>query len=160
MRKRTTVELRADSKGASNVLCQQGFTVLERPVRLFGGGGRVEVYHPERDTEVREHLANERTLLAWVRTGIGLISVGFVVERAGAVAAGSPGGTETALVSEIFGLALVALGCVTLIVGAVQFFRNRLMIAAGVYSAKAGPYMLIVAGSLLVAVAFIVYTVL
>lgn len=127
---------------------------------MFGEGRREEAYHPQRDTEVREHLANERTLLAWVRTGIGLISVGFVVERAGAVAAGSPGGSETALVSEIFGLALVALGCVTLLVGAVQFFRNRLMIAAGVYSAKAGPYMVIVVGSLLVAAAFILYTVL
>ena len=25
-------------------------------------------------TEVREHLANERTLLSWVRTGVSLIS--------------------------------------------------------------------------------------
>ena len=30
-------------------------------------------------TEVREHLANERTLLAWVRTGVSLISFGLVV---------------------------------------------------------------------------------
>jgi uncharacterized membrane protein YidH (DUF202 family) len=35
----------------------------------------------ERATEVREHLANERTLLSWVRTGVGLISLGIVVER-------------------------------------------------------------------------------
>ena len=40
-----------------------------------------------RDAEIREHLANERTLLAWVRTGIGLISIGFVIERAGVLAA-------------------------------------------------------------------------
>ncbi len=26
------------------------------------------------DTVIREHLANERTLLSWVRTGVGLIS--------------------------------------------------------------------------------------
>src|SRR3712207_7401515 len=39
----------------------------------------------EHDTEVRERLANERTLLSWVRTGIGLISLGIVVERAGAL---------------------------------------------------------------------------
>ena len=37
-------------------------------------------------TETREHLANERTLLSWVRTGISLISLGLVVERAGALA--------------------------------------------------------------------------
>ncbi len=35
-------------------------------------------------TEAREHLANERTLLAWVRTGVSLISFGLVIERIGA----------------------------------------------------------------------------
>ncbi len=29
----------------------------------------------------REHLANERTLLAWTRTSIGLMAFGFVLER-------------------------------------------------------------------------------
>jgi putative membrane protein len=28
-----------------------------------------------------DHAANERTLLAWVRTGIALIAFGFVVEK-------------------------------------------------------------------------------
>ncbi|MHB8575535.1 MAG: YidH family protein [Dehalococcoidia bacterium] len=32
---------------------------------------------------VTEHLANERTFLAWVRTGIGFIALGFVVSRFG-----------------------------------------------------------------------------
>lgn len=129
-------------------------------LKLPGNGGSAEPYRPTRDAEVREHLANERTLLAWVRTGVGLISVGFVVERAGALAAGTPGGQETAQASEIFGLALVALGCLTLVVGAVQFFRNRRMIIAEVFSAVSTPYMVIVAGSLLLAGAFIVYTIL
>ncbi|MCA3748523.1 MAG: DUF202 domain-containing protein, partial [Rubrobacter sp.] len=53
-------------------------------LELFGGE---RPRKPERDAEIREHLANERTLLAWVRTGVGLISLGFVVERAGALAA-------------------------------------------------------------------------
>lgn len=129
-------------------------------MKLLNQGGSMEPYRPERDAEVREHLANERTLLAWVRTGVGLISVGFVIERAGVLAAGTPGGRETALASEIFGLALVALGCLTLVVGAIQFFRNRRMIIAGVFYATSAPYMIIVAGSLLLAAAFIVYTLL
>lgn len=89
-----------------------------------------------------------------------MISVGFVVERAGALASGTPGGQQTVLTSEVFGLALVALGCLTLVVGAMQFFRNRRMIIAGVFSAMSTPYMVIVAGSLLLAGTFIVYTVL
>lgn len=35
--------------------------------RFVGEDGRP--HRPERDAEIREHLANERTLLAWVRTG-------------------------------------------------------------------------------------------
>lgn len=127
-------------------------------VRLFKKIEHKPLYRPERDTEIREHLANERTLLAWVRTGIGLVSVGFVVERAGAVAAAAPGGLRTAVVSEVFGLALVVLGCLTLIVGAVQFFRNRRMISAGVFAARSAPYMLIIAGSLFIAASFVTYT--
>lgn len=111
---------------------------------------------PRTNTEIREHLANERTLLAWVRTGVGLISVGFVVERAGALASavapeGGAGG------SEFFGLALVALGCISLVVGAVQFFRARRMIQAGYFDSSVAPYLIIVAGSLALAISFIVY---
>ena len=31
--------------------------------------------------DAREHLANERTLLAWIRTSIGIIAFGFVVVK-------------------------------------------------------------------------------
>ncbi len=127
-------------------------------MRLFGKRWSGEQPHrPRRDAEIREHLANERTLLAWVRTGVGLISVGLVVERAGALVASSSGGDARA--STGFGLALVALGCLTLIVGATQFFRNRRMIREGVFAARAAPYMVVVAGSLVLAAAFIVYTI-
>ncbi|MBA3616998.1 MAG: DUF202 domain-containing protein, partial [Rubrobacteraceae bacterium] len=56
-----------------------------------GGPETVQPQNEHRDqpeqggTEIREHLANERTLLSWVRTGISLISIGLVVERAGAL---------------------------------------------------------------------------
>lgn len=33
------------------------------------------------ETRVREHLANERTFLAWVRTSIGIMAFGFVIEK-------------------------------------------------------------------------------
>lgn len=34
-----------------------------------------------RNSHTNEHLANERTFLAWIRTGLGLIAFGFVLER-------------------------------------------------------------------------------
>ena len=33
------------------------------------------------DTKLREHLANERTFLAWVRTSIALMGLGFVIVK-------------------------------------------------------------------------------
>lgn len=129
----------------------------EKVSRLFGKGD--EPHRPESNTEIREHLANERTLLAWVRTGVGLISVGFVVERAGALVAGASGHEGTAAASEVFGLALVTLGCLALVLGAKQFFDNRRMIRQGVFAARTAPYTVLVAGSIGLALAFIAYAV-
>ncbi len=35
------------------------------------------------DTKLREHLANERTFLAWIRTSIALMGLGFVIVKFG-----------------------------------------------------------------------------
>lgn len=110
-----------------------------------------------RNTEIREHLANERTLLSWVRTGVGLISIGLVVERAGALAVSARVSVGPTNASELFGLALVLLGVLTLIIGTVQFLRTRRRISAGAFVPLAAPYLVVVAGSLALAGAFIVY---
>ena len=31
--------------------------------------------------DVKDHMANERTFLAWIRTSIGIMAFGFVVEK-------------------------------------------------------------------------------
>jgi putative membrane protein len=104
-------------------------------------------------TEAREHLANERTLLAWVRTGVGLISFGLVVERIGAEV-GSVGA------SGAFGVALATLGCLTLVMGTFQFLRNRREIVAGNFAPAVVSYLVVVAGSLALAGTFIIYVLL
>lgn len=104
-------------------------------------------------TEAREHLANERTLLAWVRTGVSLISFGLVVERIGAQI--GPAG-----VSSLFGVALALLGCVTLVMGTFQFLRSRRGITSGNFVSTVAAYMVVVAGSLAFAGAFVVYVLL
>ncbi len=38
---------------------------------------------PRLSNRTRDHLANERTFLAWVRTALGLIGLGFVLARMG-----------------------------------------------------------------------------
>lgn len=115
---------------------------------------------PSRDqTVVREHLANERTLLSWVRTGVALISIGLVVERAGALAQAAPKAGSTSA-SELFGLALALLGALTLVIGTLQFLRNRRRISEGVFVPAATAYLIVVAGSLAFAGAFVVYVLL
>lgn len=101
-------------------------------------------------TEAREHLTNERTLLAWVRIGVILISFGLVIERIGAQV-GSVG------TSGAFGIALAVLGCLALVMGTVQFLRSRRGISTGNFVPAAAAYMIVVAGSLALAGTFIIY---
>jgi putative membrane protein len=74
---------------------------------------------PAADTKFRDHAANERTLLAWIRTGIALMAFGFAIARfglflreiaqAGALHVSHVRGAGSAW----FGVALVVLGLVT-----------------------------------------------
>ena len=115
----------------------------------------------QRATEVREHLANERTLLAWVRTGVGLISLGIVVERAGSFV--SAGTENTDELSGLLGVALTLLGCVALVLGTVQFMRNRRRISRGEFVPQAAIYLIVVGGALILGgcfAAYVLYTLL
>ena len=111
------------------------------------------------ETEIREHLANERTLLSWVRTGVSLSSIGLVVELAGALVDASMKVGSTSA-SELFGLALALLGALTLVLGTTQFLRNRRRISTGEFVPSAAAYLIIVAGSLAFAGAFVIYVLL
>lgn len=115
--------------------------------------GRSGTGEREGETVVREHLANERTLLSWVRTGVGLISFGLVVERLGAQ-------VSNTATSGAFGIALALLGCLTLIMGTSQFLRTRRGIAAGEFIPAVAAYLVVVAGSLALAGAFMVFVLL
>jgi putative membrane protein len=44
-------------------------------------GGRVGAVSEERRPDTRAELANERTYLAWLRTGLALVAVGVAAER-------------------------------------------------------------------------------
>jgi uncharacterized membrane protein YidH (DUF202 family) len=92
-------------------------------------------------------------LLVWVRTVVGLISVGLVIERFGAEV-GSIGS------SGAFGVALAALGCFSLIMGTFQFLRNRRKIVAGDFTPAVLGYMVVVVGSLAFGAVFMVYVLL
>lgn len=68
------------------------------------------------DTKLREHLANERTFLAWVRTAVALIGLGFVIVKFAvflkevAVLFSGQSVPETEGFSAITGVIIVAFG--------------------------------------------------
>ncbi|MGD9657552.1 MAG: YidH family protein [Methylocystis sp.] len=109
--------------------------------------------------------ANERTFLAWVRTGVAVIALGFVIERfnlfllsiAGVV-------TENADRLRIYrfdspagrygGAALVAVGVTLIVVSTVRFIHTaRLLSRDEPYTARTTSVSLYVLAALLLAVA-------
>jgi putative membrane protein len=76
------------------------------------------------ENDPRVFFAAERTLLAWIRTALGSIGLGFVVERFGLFV--ERAGTEVAhRLSPWIGVALVTMGGLAAAVAALQHRRFR-----------------------------------
>jgi putative membrane protein len=93
---------------------------------------------PERPREetLRLHQANERTLLAWLRTGIALMAFGFALARFAVFlhqVAGARSGlpAHPSLDSTWLGAALVALGMVANLLATLRYGRVRRAIQRG-----------------------------
>ncbi len=78
-----------------------------------------------------DHAANERTFLAWVRTGIAIMAFGFLVEKfdlfleiAGQTLARRALSHAGQLVGNVAGLILIALGAATIILALARFRRT------------------------------------
>ena len=94
-----------------------------------------------RPPDLRVLQANERTLLAWVRTSMGLMAFGFVVARLGLwLHEIAPGEDDRPAVSRslLLGASLVVLACVFNVVAALRFHQTRRAILAG-EPARLGP---------------------
>lgn len=80
-------------------------------------------------SDPRVFFASERTLLAWLRTGIAIVGLGFVVSRFGLflhlITLQSPGGAPgaDALAPGILGLSFVLFGAVAVAVATIQHGR-------------------------------------
>jgi inner membrane protein YidH len=100
-----------------------------------GPGGRT----PPPTGAAREHLANERTLLAWVRTAVTLIALGFAAARFGVFVDEQSPAPRRLGAATLIGVALVFLGTVSVALSLVRFLRAREQIGAGRFRAELWP---------------------
>jgi putative membrane protein len=109
----------------------------------------------DRSAEIRDHLANERTLLAWQRTALALMGIGFLVDRFAFEGAG-----DRQLPAAILGLAIIGVGAVTAIVGVVRFLRTERDIDEATYRPSVLAHVLLAAAIVVGAVLLVLFLVL
>jgi len=110
-----------------------------------------------------DHAANERTFLAWIRTGIAVVAFGFVVEKFNLFVltfAQSAGLAEHARLQRLAGgfgryegLAFILVGIALIALATVRFVRTAVLIDdPRTYTAKSTRAELILSGALLLLV--------
>ncbi|WP_035301108.1 YidH family protein [Brevibacillus thermoruber] len=72
---------------------------------------------------VQQHLANERTFLAWIRTSITIVGLGFLA--VGVVFRTSPYTQLGHLISSIVGIGSVLFGTVLVILSTKEYLKKR-----------------------------------
>jgi len=90
------------------------------------------------EQDPRVYFAAERTFLAWIRTGLGLMGIGFAVSRFGLFlrqigASMSHAPTHTTGISAWSGIALVALGVIVNIGAVIRHFQLVRELSSGTW---------------------------
>jgi putative membrane protein len=111
---------------------------------MLGREGTAQPRSPEaKPRHTSDHLANERTFLAWVRTAIALIGLGFVVARfmlyLKSLAAGGAASPVTLSRSAVLGVALVGMGAVTVLLGFLHYLATSRAIEREAY--RSSPWL-------------------
>jgi putative membrane protein len=114
------------------------------------------------NARTREHLANERTLLSWIRTAIAMMGLGFVVARFALFLrelAVQPGGApvSTPGLSTWIGIAMVFGGVLAGALGAYRYFRVRDQIERADFEPEAFVDIVVLTVTLLAGLALALY---
>lgn len=110
-----------------------------------------------------DHLANERTFLAWIRTAIGIMAFGFVVVKFSlfvrqlALMMGNPQVVSHRRYSETVGIILVAAGLLTCILAFLRYRKTAKQITSGNYKHSAMLIIIVMGCIVLVGVLLIAY---
>ena len=118
----------------------------------------------EEKQNAREHLANERTLLAWVRTSIGIMAFGFVVvkfslfvkqlslmlDKSGTVPIQQG-------YSAMIGVLLVALGAIIVLLAYVKYKRTEKQLNSESFKSSSTLIFLLTITILIISIVLILY---
>lgn len=130
---------------------------------------------PEKIRNRRVHMANERTFLAWVRTSIGMMTLGFVIERfpmfakqmAYYISKSSAGSQEVIDIidfnhqfygyTSVFGILLISLGTLLGLFAFVRYLKVEKQINEDTYQSSLTLDVLITVSVLIVGI-FLVFS--
>lgn len=106
-----------------------------------------------------EHLDNERTFLAWVRTNVALIGLGFVVARLSPTLGAAGANNASGIVPKALpaGIVLVVFGAVVTILAAWRYDRVNRQIEAGMVKTDRGLVWIVTLIITLLSVAAVAY---
>ncbi len=110
-----------------------------------------------------DHLANERTYLAWVRTGIGIMAFGFVVVKFSlfvkqiGLVLGTKVNAPSHRYSAIIGIVLVAMGVLAILFSFWQYRKTDQQLRSGTYQPSTVLTSVLTGVILLISMVLIVY---
>ena len=110
-----------------------------------------------------DHLANERTFLAWIRTSISVTGLGFVVAKFSvwlrelAVRFGGPARPAHTRLSLPLGIAMMALGAALAVIAAWRYRATRIAIDQNQSAADTRTIMLVTIMVLIITASLVAY---
>jgi putative membrane protein len=110
-------------------------------------GGLVE----NRESTARDHLANERTFLAWVRTALGLVGLGVLLERLVA---------DGGAIAVAAGIGFIGFGGLSLIYAVSRYIRVAKNLERGMFPVAVRGPLVIAFGALMVTAGAMLYVLL
>lgn len=105
------------------------------------------------EAAIRDHLANERTLLAWQRTALTVVGLGFLVDRF----AFDSSGSGDPWISALLGMGLIVLGAALSVVGLQRYLRTEREIDTATYRTSLLAHLFLTGAIVVGAAALAVY---
>ncbi len=117
----------------------------------------------EKKQNVSDHLANERTFLAWIRTCIGIMAFGFVVVKFSlfikqiSLVLGKESTIHQYGFSAPIGIILVLVGAISLLLSVMRYTKTKNELNKGTYYHTSGLIYIIAGFILITSIVLVVY---